>query len=766
MKRRRRIRKRRRREFKATKTFALLLASLLNKPSDSKTLINQCLNQLYRSLPQLKTLPTSFLSLLPLLLHSEETMRQAAGIVGAASLHSIEMNEQIALDGEIVKGLVSVLSSSDREAVLGACNAVLDMSTTSIGRQQLLEFFALEALMFKFLQAPISLMLVSLCIEDHGTVTNFRIGYREDELSILLLEAAIILINACIIEKLENIPRKLYDCFLVFLKELWAKVHNQMLLGNTLKHSLDGGFHLSDIRASNLAESIFRLSVNDNKLSPLSSEAVKRGFFGLGESSFETFMLQHWEAKPFLTQRLSGSLIEDNDIFSSVAESLHFKLSTRCFLSSILQNLVSCMPISSDEVDICSFLKGVGNNLGCPVIYQQDIRVVRTEKHSKIEVHFFSDDSEECCPMASHVFSINDILKCEEAYKKGYTIALRGMEFRFKSIAAIADGLASLFGQPSAGANLYLTPANSQGLACHYDDHCVFVCQLFGTKRWTVSSQPTVHLPRLYDHVGNLHALGVEHSTVPCEQFLVREGDILYIPRGFSHKACTDDGSAEFSLHLTFGIEVEPPFEWEGFAHIALYCWNQTQRPIHSTSLESLSEVVHVMSMNLLHAMISFIGERETDPTFRKACLAAALPSALDTNGWLALNQKAIFCHLIDKISKDSRFSEVLRSMEVAMQKNEDPFQRISWLQFLNPEREIAEEHRWNINFMESGELFPIYVQNKVEAEASFMKIKSKFCREITFENVIESYKILLDKYKKARQHYMNGMLSLHCKSD
>ena len=46
-------------------------------------------------------------------------------------------------------------------------------------------------------------------------------------------------------------------------------------------------------------------------------------------------------------------------------------------------------------------------------------------------------------------------MKCEEAYKKGYTIALRGMEFRFESIAAVADTLACLFGQPSVGANLY-----------------------------------------------------------------------------------------------------------------------------------------------------------------------------------------------------------------------------------------------------------------------------------------------------------------------
>lgn len=68
--------------------------------------------------------------------------------MGAASLFSLEMNEEIALDGNIVKGLVSALASSKRRVLIAACNAVLDMSTTSVARQSLLGFSALESLMF------------------------------------------------------------------------------------------------------------------------------------------------------------------------------------------------------------------------------------------------------------------------------------------------------------------------------------------------------------------------------------------------------------------------------------------------------------------------------------------------------------------------------------------------------------------------------------------------------------------------------------------
>ena len=72
---------------------------------------------------------------------------RAAEIVGKASLLSLEMNEQIAKDGETLKALVSAMANRKRRVSLAACNAVLDLCTTSIGRQSLLDFSALEALM-------------------------------------------------------------------------------------------------------------------------------------------------------------------------------------------------------------------------------------------------------------------------------------------------------------------------------------------------------------------------------------------------------------------------------------------------------------------------------------------------------------------------------------------------------------------------------------------------------------------------------------------
>ncbi|KAL6315335.1 hypothetical protein AAG906_000436 [Vitis piasezkii] len=55
-----------------------------------------------------------------------------------------------------------------------------------------------------------------------------------------------------------------------------------------------------------------------------------------------------------------------------------------------------------------------------------------------------------------------------------------------------------------------------------------------------------------------------------------------------------------------------------------------------------------------------------------------------------------------------------------------------------------------------------IFSQHKDKAKVAFMHIKSKFWCEVVFEDVIDSYGMVLEKYKKTRKQYMNGMLSQH----
>ena len=187
--------------------------------------------------------------------------------------------------------------------------------------------------------------------------------------------------------------------------------------------------------------------------------------------------------------------------------------------------------------------------------------------------------------------------------------------------------------------------------------------------------------------------------------------------------------------------------------HVALFCWNHTQHH-HNLSLKPLSGILNVMSVKLLHIIIGLIAD--SDPTFRKACLVAAASSQSDSDSWLDLCQKTIFSNLIDKISRESRFLEALKSVEVGIQRNEDPFQRIRWLGTLNQERESVEGHDW------VEDKFPLYVKHKEMAETVLTEVKSKFCSQVSYDDVTADYKKLHEKYKAARKQYMNGMLSLH----
>ncbi|KAJ1433417.1 JmjC domain [Sesbania bispinosa] len=555
--------------------FALLLSSLSNIHQPySLSFINKCLFKIRPSLLLSQSSLRPILALLPTLLSLASThsqiARRVADIIGAASLVSLEVNEEIATDSETVNGLISLLENPKRKVLLSACNAILDLSTTTFGQQQLLKFSVLDKLMMtkqltflRFVFLQIFKRVKSVCLWSKGNESfhSLKIGIREDELSVAFLNATVVLINACDVEQLQNIPRSLSEPFMSLLKEIRANVSDHLVIRRAMKSDEEGHLCKSNIGVNNLAESIFRLSINASQCTvSLPFEVVQRGLFGTSDTSFEDFMSNYWEVSPFLLTRTLKDL-NMYDMFNPFIQSLNWNGSVASLLSSILQGPVSCFPIASDEQNILNFLNEVKDRLGCPIIYEQDIRVVKTESQTRKEVHYFQNFHPDCIKEPLY-FTIDDVLKCGKAYKEGYTVALRGLEFRYQSIAAIADTLALMFGQPSVGANLYLTPPNSQGLACHFDDHCVFVCQIFGSKQWTVFSQPGQMLPRLYD---NLCGSDIDCTKASRREFFLREGDVLYIPRGFPHEAFTNsgvgDGSTGFSLHLTLSIEVEPPFE-------------------------------------------------------------------------------------------------------------------------------------------------------------------------------------------------------------
>ncbi|MEW5985416.1 MAG: cupin domain-containing protein [Chloroflexota bacterium] len=147
-----------------------------------------------------------------------------------------------------------------------------------------------------------------------------------------------------------------------------------------------------------------------------------------------------------------------------------------------------------------------------------------------------------------------DPLKVRQLYHAGYSIVLNYVFRRHEKLSLFCRSLEDSF-HCTVGANLYLTPRNSRGFKAHYDEHDVIVLQIDGTKKWYVFDHCTPLLPgKGYSKVLPAeYGQPLPEAQPPLQQeFWLKPGDCLYLPRGFVHMAHT--GPDTHSLHLTFGV--------------------------------------------------------------------------------------------------------------------------------------------------------------------------------------------------------------------
>ncbi|EDX01220.1 bifunctional lysine-specific demethylase and histidyl-hydroxylase NO66 [Drosophila yakuba] len=99
------------------------------------------------------------------------------------------------------------------------------------------------------------------------------------------------------------------------------------------------------------------------------------------------------------------------------------------------------------------------------------------------------------------------------------------------------------------GANVYLTPPNSQGFAPHYDDIEAFVIQVEGRKRWRLYEPPSGSDQLCRNSSSNFDQ---EQLGEPILDEVLEAGDLLYFPRGTVHQAITEE--EQHSLHITLSV--------------------------------------------------------------------------------------------------------------------------------------------------------------------------------------------------------------------
>ena len=97
------------------------------------------------------------------------------------------------------------------------------------------------------------------------------------------------------------------------------------------------------------------------------------------------------------------------------------------------------------------------------------------------------------------------------------------------------------------GANIYMTPPSTQGLAPHYDDVEVFVLQTEGRKKWRVHKSG----PGVYSYLSQEYSEDLSKQDVGelLMEVVLEPGDLLYLPRGTIHYAIAEHGT--HSVHIT-----------------------------------------------------------------------------------------------------------------------------------------------------------------------------------------------------------------------
>ena len=129
--------------------------------------------------------------------------------------------------------------------------------------------------------------------------------------------------------------------------------------------------------------------------------------------------------------------------------------------------------------------------------------------------------------------------------REGGTIVLDSWHRKDPKIGLLCRALGAEFSH-RCQANLYLTPPHGKGFPPHWDNHDVFILQVVGSKNWQIEKDRRV-FPRKDDRMPEW---GRELQGEVLS-FTLNQGDLIYMPRGFVHRA---ESLAEPSLHITLGV--------------------------------------------------------------------------------------------------------------------------------------------------------------------------------------------------------------------
>ncbi|GMR57866.1 hypothetical protein PMAYCL1PPCAC_28061, partial [Pristionchus mayeri] len=137
-----------------------------------------------------------------------------------------------------------------------------------------------------------------------------------------------------------------------------------------------------------------------------------------------------------------------------------------------------------------------------------------------------------------------------DAIRSGCSVQITNPQSFSTPVWYLCDTLQECF-HCFVGANTYLTPMGASGFAPHWDEIDAFLLQVEGRKYWRVWAPESAEDELPLESSGNFSESDMAGRT-PAFEGWVEQGDLLYIPRGFTHQARTCDKT--HSLHVTVSV--------------------------------------------------------------------------------------------------------------------------------------------------------------------------------------------------------------------
>lgn len=209
-------------------------------------------------------------------------------------------------------------------------------------------------------------------------------------------------------------------------------------------------------------------------------------------------------------------------------------------------------------------------------------------------------------------------------HKDGQTLLVRFAEKSDKKLNDLAQDFARSF-RTDVDIQLYCTPEGHNAFGWHYDVEEVFILQCQGSKHYTIRPN-TIHPNPLVKSIPKDQGYENEKSTTAI-QVTLEEGDWLYIPSGWWHRAETK----RESMHISIGLMPRSALDLaEAFPdYLASHAFWRTRMPMHrdfsseEEEREFYAEAIKKLGQDLSRhfadpEFLKFFLKRKKDNTLRQ----------------------------------------------------------------------------------------------------------------------------------------------------